>query len=127
MGQLTSSNSFIWIGLHFTSGTWTWDDGALQGSDFEAFTTGVPGNPTNPCVDAHQTDGSWSTFSCTATHPTLCECDGPCDALAATARWVSARSGRVTGCGAHARLSMLVSINDTFIAEASVRILIRST
>ena len=76
MGQLTSSNSFVWIGLHFTSGAWTWDDGTLLGSGFQAFTGGVPTNPTNLCVNANQTDGSWLTFSCTAAHPTLCACDG---------------------------------------------------
>lgn len=77
MGQLTSANSFIWIGLHFTASAWTWDDGTLLGSGFEAFSGAPPTSPSNPCVDAHQTDGSWATFSCTATHPTLCECDGP--------------------------------------------------
>ena len=77
LGQLTSSNSFVWIGLHFTSGAWTWDDGTALGSGFQAFSGGPPTSPSNPCVNAHQTDGSWLTFSCTATHPTLCECDGP--------------------------------------------------
>ena len=77
LGQLTSSNGFVWIGLHFTAGAWTWDDGTLLGSGFEAFSGAPPTNPSNPCVNAHQTDGSWVTFSCTATHPTLCECDGP--------------------------------------------------
>lgn len=77
LGQLTSSNSFVWIGLHFTSGAWMWDDGTALGSGFEAFSGAPPTNPSNPCVNAHQTDGSWLTFSCTATHPTLCECDGP--------------------------------------------------
>jgi hypothetical protein len=77
LGQLTSSNSFVWIGLHFTAGTWMWDDGTTLGSGFEAFSGAPPTNPSNPCVNAHQTNGSWATFSCTATHPTLCECDGP--------------------------------------------------
>jgi Lectin C-type domain len=67
LGQLTSSNSFVWIGLHFTSGAWTWDDGTALGSGFEAFSGAPPTNPSNPCVNAHQTDGSWLTFSCTAT------------------------------------------------------------
>jgi hypothetical protein len=77
MDQLISSNNFVWIGLHFTSGAWTWDDGTLLGSGYESFTGGVPTNPTDPCVDAFQLDGSWSAFRCTAIHPTLCECDGP--------------------------------------------------
>jgi hypothetical protein len=77
LGQLTSSNGFVWIGLHFTSGAWTWDDGTALGSGFEAFSGAPPTSPSNPCVNARQTDGSWLTFSCTATHPTLCECDGP--------------------------------------------------
>jgi hypothetical protein len=76
MGQLTSSNGFVWIGLQFTASAWTWDDGTLLGSGFEAFSGGVPTSPTNACVNARQSDGSWLTFSCTATHPTLCECDG---------------------------------------------------
>ncbi len=77
LGQLTSSNSFVWIGLHFTAGVWTWDDGTPLGAGFEAFSGAPPTNPSNPCVDAHQTDGSWATFGCTNTHPALCECDGP--------------------------------------------------
>ncbi len=77
LGQVTSSNGFVWIGLHFAASTWTWDDGTPLGTGFENFTGGTPTSPTNPCVDAHQTDGSWATFSCTATHPSLCECDGP--------------------------------------------------
>jgi hypothetical protein len=77
LGQLTSSNGFVWIGLHFTSGAWTWDDGTALGSGFEAFSGAPPTSPSNPCVNARQTDGAWLTFSCTATHPTLCECDGP--------------------------------------------------
>jgi len=75
LGQLVSSNSFVWIGLHFAT-AWTWDDGTTLGSGFENFVGGVPTSPANPCVDAHQTDGTWATFACTAVHPTLCECDG---------------------------------------------------
>jgi hypothetical protein len=77
MDQLISSNNYVWIGLHFTAGAWTWDDGTLLGSGFENFLNGVPINPTDPCVDAFQLDGSWSPFGCMAIHPTLCECDGP--------------------------------------------------
>jgi hypothetical protein len=79
LGQLVSSNSFVWIGLHFTAATatWTWDDGTPLGTGFESFAGAPPANPTDPCVNAHQTDGSWVTFSCSASHPTLCECNGP--------------------------------------------------
>jgi lectin-like protein len=79
LGQIVSSNKFVWIGLHFTAATaiWSWDDGTPLGSGFESFAGAPPTNPANPCVDANQTDESWATFSCTATHPSLCECDGP--------------------------------------------------
>ncbi len=79
LGQLISSNNYVWIGLQFTlaTSTWTWDDGTPLGSGFESFFNGVPTNPPNSCVDAFQLDGSWSPFACTATHPTLCECDRP--------------------------------------------------
>lgn len=79
LGQLTSSNGFVWIGLQFTTATatWTWDDGTPLGSGFEAFSGAPPTSPSSPCVNARQTDGAWLPFSCTATHPALCECDGP--------------------------------------------------
>ena len=79
LGQLVSSNSFVWIGLHYTAATasWTWDDGTPLGTGFESFSGAPPTNPADPCVNARQTDSAWLTFSCTASHPTLCECDGP--------------------------------------------------
>src|SRR5262249_3394302 len=56
LGQLTSSNHFVWIGLHFTAATasWTWDDGTPLGSGFESFSGAPPTNPSSPCVDASQ-------------------------------------------------------------------------
>jgi hypothetical protein len=77
LGQLVSSNNFVWIGLHFTAGTWTWDDGTPLGAGFESFVGPPPTSPADPCVDAHQTDGAWASFRCDAPHPTLCECNGP--------------------------------------------------
>lgn len=79
LNQLVSSNKFVWIGLNFTTATasYTWDDGTPLGTGFESFVGAPPTNPANPCVDANQTDSSWASFSCTATHPSLCECNGP--------------------------------------------------
>jgi hypothetical protein len=76
LAQLDSPNKFVWIGLHFTAGAWTWDDGTPLGAGFESFAGAPPTNPPDPCVDAHQTDGAWASFPCANPHPTLCECNG---------------------------------------------------